>query len=114
LDARCDERGDWCLPVHGWTERSGASLERVLDSYAASTPALHLLCTDIARDGMMSGPSIELYRRLRARYHQARIQASGGVRDATDLDALRDTGVAGAIVGRALLDGAMKLAEIKA
>jgi phosphoribosylformimino-5-aminoimidazole carboxamide ribotide isomerase len=50
-----------------------------------------------------------LYRQLRARYGQLRLQASGGVRDAADLDALRETGVAGAIVGRALLDGAVAL-----
>jgi phosphoribosylformimino-5-aminoimidazole carboxamide ribotide isomerase len=112
LDTRRDKQGRWTLPVHGWTEASGASWEHVLEHYAALAPQAHVLCTDIARDGMMSGPSVDLYRDVRARFPSLRVQASGGIRGARDLAALRELGMQGAIVGRALLEGAAHLPEL--
>lgn len=110
LDTRCDDAGLWRLPVRGWTQDGGAELFALLDSYAAAG-ARHLLCTDIARDGMLSGPNVDLYKSLAIKYTGLAVQASGGIRDAGDLAAVRSAGCAGAITGKALLDGAMKLEE---
>ncbi|MHB8446463.1 MAG: 1-(5-phosphoribosyl)-5-[(5-phosphoribosylamino)methylideneamino]imidazole-4-carboxamide isomerase [Rudaea sp.] len=107
LDARCDADGIWRLPVRGWTESSGVGLLALLDRYVAA--ARHLLCTDIARDGMLGGPNVDLYKTLCARYPKLAVQASGGIRDVRDLSALRAIGCAGAITGKALLDGAMTI-----
>jgi phosphoribosylformimino-5-aminoimidazole carboxamide ribotide isomerase len=107
LDARRDSGGVWRLPVHGWTETSAVTLFDLLDFY--STGARHLLCTDIARDGMLSGPNSEWYAALAARYPALAIQASGGIRDVDDVIALRTTGCAGAITGKALLTGVLDL-----
>ena len=52
LDTRCDADGVWRLPVHGWTQGSGIEFDVLLAHYAR-TGARHLLCTDIARDGML-------------------------------------------------------------
>jgi phosphoribosylformimino-5-aminoimidazole carboxamide ribotide isomerase len=110
LDARRDADGVWRLPVRGWTQDSGVELYALLDRYIGAG-AQHLLCTDIARDGMLSGPNVDLYSSLRERYPQIALQASGGIRDTNDLATLRRIGCAGAITGKALLDGEMNLEE---
>lgn len=110
LDARQDEAGAWRLPVHGWTQVAVATLDVLLARYA-NAGLVHLLCTDIARDGMLSGPNLELYRTLCEPHPGLRVQASGGVRDAADVAAARDAGCAGAVLGKALLDGRVSLAQ---
>jgi phosphoribosylformimino-5-aminoimidazole carboxamide ribotide isomerase len=110
LDTRRDEVGAWQLPVRGWTRSSGVELFSLLDRYVEAG-ARHLLCTDIARDGTLSGPNAVLYTLLCARYPSLRVQASGGIRDTSDLTALREIGCAGAITGKALLDGALKIED---
>jgi len=109
LDTRNDGDG-WRLPVRGWTQASDAELFTLLDRYAEGG-ARHLLCTDIARDGMLGGPNVDLYTSLCRRYPMLAVQASGGMRNAVDLSLLRAAGCSGAIIGKALLDGAMTLAE---
>ena len=64
----------------------------------------HVLWTDVARDGALGGPNLALYRDAVRRHPQIHWQASGGVRDAEDLQALADTGVDAAISGKALLE----------
>jgi phosphoribosylformimino-5-aminoimidazole carboxamide ribotide isomerase len=114
LDTRADADGHWRLPVHGWTEvasnEMGADLESTLAAYAAAG-LRHLLCTDIARDGMLSGPNCDLYRKLHALAPGIAVQASGGVRDLADVRASRDAGCAGVVLGRALLEGKIDLVE---
>ena len=110
LDARRGDDGRWTLPSHGWTQASDAALEPLADFYRAAG-LRHLLCTDIARDGMLSGPNQALYRTLCARLPGVDVQASGGVRDRTDLDLLRAAGCGGAVLGKALLEGTLALPE---
>lgn len=110
LDTRRDTAGEWRLPVHGWTENATATLDDLLAHYAMAGLS-HLLCTDIARDGMLAGPNLDLYRRLCARYPSLRVQASGGIRDLADVVAAREAGCAGAVLGKALLEGKLSLAE---
>jgi phosphoribosylformimino-5-aminoimidazole carboxamide ribotide isomerase len=71
----------------------------------------HLLCTDISKDGALSGPNLALYRTLVERYPELEIQASGGVSGLRDLEQLRATGVAAAITGKALLEGCFSIEE---
>jgi len=110
LDTRADASGRWTLPVKGWTEASSAHLDELAVRYARAG-ARHLLCTDIARDGMLSGPNLDLYAHVRRIAPELAVQASGGVRDAADVSALRASGVAGAILGRSLLEGRLSVAE---
>jgi phosphoribosylformimino-5-aminoimidazole carboxamide ribotide isomerase len=107
LDVR-EVDGEWRLPVAGWTADSGARLDELLGRYA-DAGLRHLLCTDIACDGMLAGPNLGLYRRVLARAPAVAVQGSGGVRDAADVRALRDAGCAGAVLGRALLEGRLRL-----
>ena len=110
LDTRRDDGGVWRLPVHGWTEHAARDLDACLDLYR-DAGARHLLCTDIARDGMLQGPNLDLYRAILARGDGFALQASGGVRDVADVAAARDAGCAGAVLGKALLEGRMTVAQ---
>ncbi len=109
LDARFTD-GLWRLPSAGWTTAENASLDELAPRYAAAG-ARHVLCTDIACDGMLGGPNLELYRHLRALAPDLAVQASGGVRHGDDVRALRAVGAAAAILGRSLLDGTLTLPD---
>jgi phosphoribosylformimino-5-aminoimidazole carboxamide ribotide isomerase len=110
LDTRRDDAERWTLPVRGWTSASALTLDELAPRYAAAG-ARHVLCTDIACDGMLAGPNLDLYEYIGRIAPTLAIQASGGVRDAQDLRALRTLGLAGAVLGRTLLEGRMTLAE---
>ena len=108
LDARRDAGGAWRLPTEGWTADSGLELDALLQRYA-DHGLRHLLCTDIDRDGMLSGPNLELYQRILLLCPDIQLQASGGVRDIADIGAAQAVGCAGAVLGKALLDGCFSL-----
>ncbi|KAF1717626.1 1-(5-phosphoribosyl)-5-[(5-phosphoribosylamino)methylideneamino]imidazole-4-carboxamide isomerase [Pseudoxanthomonas yeongjuensis] len=110
LDSRQDEAGRWRLPVHGWTETAASTLDELAVRYA-DAGLEHLLSTDIARDGMLSGPNGDLYAHLRAIAPGLQVQASGGVRDVADVAAAKAQGCAGIVLGRALLEGKLELEE---
>jgi phosphoribosylformimino-5-aminoimidazole carboxamide ribotide isomerase len=112
LDVRLDQGGTPVLTTQGWTEDSGVSLWECLDAYAGAG-ARHVLCTDVSRDGAMTGPNFQLYVEILNRYPALQLQASGGVRDIEDLELLRELGVPAAITGRALLDGQITAEEIE-
>lgn len=109
LDARQASDGRWLLPTAGWTRDSGVELEPLLRQYM-DAGLRHLLCTDIAKDGMLAGPNLGLYRQLHAIAPDVLLQASGGIRDVADVRAARDAGCAAAVLGKALLDGRLDLA----
>ncbi|HVM08040.1 MAG TPA: 1-(5-phosphoribosyl)-5-[(5-phosphoribosylamino)methylideneamino]imidazole-4-carboxamide isomerase [Acidimicrobiales bacterium] len=97
------------LRTHGWEERGGVE---ILD--AARWPEFvgtgAFVVTDIARDGMLQGPDLEGYARL-VSLTDTPVVASGGVGTLDDLRALRDVGVAGVIVGKALYEGRFTVEE---
>jgi len=110
LDARQDDSEVWRLPVHGWTETAAATLDEMAVRFA-SDGLKHLLSTDIARDGMLSGPNSDLYAYLQCIAPTLQVQASGGVRDLADVVAAKSQGCAGIVLGRALLEGKLDLGE---
>jgi phosphoribosylformimino-5-aminoimidazole carboxamide ribotide isomerase len=112
FDVRLDEAGTpWCK-TRGWTEDAGLSLWDAIGTYGAAG-LRHVLCTDVARDGAMTGPNFELYAECARRFPTIALQASGGIRDLADVEALRATGATGAIIGKALLDGRITDEEIR-
>ncbi|KRG63864.1 1-(5-phosphoribosyl)-5-[(5-phosphoribosylamino)methylideneamino] imidazole-4-carboxamide isomerase [Stenotrophomonas humi] len=110
LDTRQGDDGVWRLPVHGWTETADVTLDELARRYAHAGMK-HLLCTDISRDGMLSGPNIDLYAHLSGLLPGVAVQASGGVRDVADVRASKTAGCGGAVLGKALLEGHLKLDE---
>ncbi|MBZ0087724.1 MAG: 1-(5-phosphoribosyl)-5-[(5-phosphoribosylamino)methylideneamino]imidazole-4-carboxamide isomerase [Thermomonas sp.] len=113
LDTRQAADGQWRLPVHGWTETSTHTLDVLLPRYAQAG-LRHLLCTDIARDGMLAGVNLGLYRHLCAEYPCLQVQASGGVRGIADVIGARAAGCASVVLGKALLDGHLSLKDVLA
>ena len=111
LDVKVGSDGTPMLTTHGWTEDAGLTLWECIDSYAGAG-VVHVLCTDVSRDGAMAGPNIDLYVEILRRYPDLQLQASGGVRDIDDLQQLRSQGLPAAISGRALLDGEITAAEV--
>jgi phosphoribosylformimino-5-aminoimidazole carboxamide ribotide isomerase len=111
LDVTLDETGTPQVATHGWTRPGNITLWQCIDTYL-DVGLQHVLCTDISRDGAMTGPNIELYAQLIGKYPQIQLQASGGVRDINDLKALDRIGVPAAISGRALLDGKIESTEL--
>ncbi len=110
LDTRQDEQGAWRLPVHGWTETAALTLDELAVRFAKAGMR-HLLCTDIARDGMLSGPNMSLYAHLRTLVPQVEVQVSGGARNAADVAQAKAAGCGGIVLGKALLEGHLSLAE---
>ncbi len=108
LDTR-QQDGRWTLPVSGWTEAAGMFLDDLAPRYERAG-ACSLLCTDIDRDGMLSGPNLDLYTHLAQIAPTLAVQASGGVRDLGDVRALQGRAAA-VILGRSLLEGRLDLAE---
>jgi phosphoribosylformimino-5-aminoimidazole carboxamide ribotide isomerase len=70
-----------------------------------------ILCTDIARDGMLSGTNVALYQAIQARYPNLIIQASGGVSSVEDLRQLNEAGVPEVIIGKALYENRFTLQD---
>ena len=82
----------------------------VLDAYE-TCGLKHILCTDVGRDGMLTGSNHALYVALQARYPALEVLASGGVSGLEDLQGLAKLGLAGAIVGKAIYEGRVDLAD---
>jgi phosphoribosylformimino-5-aminoimidazole carboxamide ribotide isomerase len=99
--------GTYMIAVSGWQEESTLSLDMFLQSYV-DAGLVHVLCTDISRDGTMGGCNTDLYTDLVARYPGLQVQASGGVSSLDDIKALKSSGV---IIGKALYEGAFTLKE---
>jgi phosphoribosylformimino-5-aminoimidazole carboxamide ribotide isomerase len=113
FDVRLGEDRVPRVATHGWREQSDLSLWDAVERFA-STGLRHVLCTDVERDGALGGPNVALYREAVRRYPEIQWQASGGVRDLSDLAALCDVEVAAAISGKALLDDLIPIEELQA
>jgi phosphoribosylformimino-5-aminoimidazole carboxamide ribotide isomerase len=98
--------------THGWRTQNPLSLWDAVEQYA-SIGARHVLCTDVDRDGALTGPNLALYREALRRYPAIAWQASGGIRNVADLEALRSVGVSAAISGRALLEERIEHEELQ-
>lgn len=110
LDVRIDAKGNKFVAIHGWQEDSTQTLEQVIDDYLPYG-LKHVLCTDISKDGTLTGANIQLYQAISKKYPQIAFQASGGIGQLEDVKALENSGVTGVIVGRALLEGKFTVQE---
>ncbi len=112
LDVRIDSSGAPLLTTHGWQQTSDTVLWNAIEQYA-TCGLTHVLCTDISRDGALSGPNLELYADAVRRFPHIQWQASGGVASGTDLRALSEVGVAAVISGKAMLENKISPQELR-
>jgi phosphoribosylformimino-5-aminoimidazole carboxamide ribotide isomerase len=112
FDVRIDAGGTPRLATHGWGTQTESSLWDAVADYLPHG-ALHVLCTDVARDGALSGPNLGLYAAAVRRFPAIQWQASGGVSTGADLCELAMTGAAAVISGRALLEERIPAEELE-
>ncbi|ASQ46130.1 1-(5-phosphoribosyl)-5-[(5-phosphoribosylamino)methylideneamino]imidazole-4-carboxamide isomerase [Legionella clemsonensis] len=96
--------------IHGWQTTTTNNLWQIVSNYQL-LGVREILCTDIAQDGMMTGPNFKLYEEAVKRFPTISWQASGGIRHANDLKDLEALGVSAAILGRMLYDTDFNLAN---
>lgn len=99
------------IAVSGWTETTDIWVYDFIQQYLENG-IRQLFCTDVAKDGLLQGPSIELYKNIIQKFPALYFIASGGVSSLNDLDELRNIGCKGAIVGKAIYEGRIQLAEL--
>lgn len=99
---------DNIVAIRGWKELSALTLDELLTK-AEAADVLDVTVTDISKDGLLQGPSTALYARIAKAFPGLRITASGGVSSVEDLRCLKETGVWGAILGKAYYTGAVTI-----
>jgi len=102
---------DGKISINAWQEDTPLGIFEFVQGYMDSG-ITRLICTDIARDGMLSGTSLELYRSLKDRFPTLAIIASGGVAGFTDIRELEEAGIDGVIFGKAFYEGNITSKEI--
>ena len=99
------------IAVSGWTETTNVWVYDFIQQYIQHG-IKQIFCTDVAKDGLLEGPSTTLYKSIIEKFPQLYFIASGGVSSLHDLDELQNIGCKGAIVGKAIYEGRIKLAEL--
>ena len=106
-----ESRGTPYVVIDGWRKKTPIGLWSMLKVYK-DTKLKHCLCTDVRRDGALSGPSFSLYNEIMRQAPQLNIQASGGITTYDDIEQLKLSGVHGLIIGKALYEGYFDLPRI--
>ncbi|MCE5174000.1 MAG: 1-(5-phosphoribosyl)-5-[(5-phosphoribosylamino)methylideneamino]imidazole-4-carboxamide isomerase [Bacteroidales bacterium] len=100
------------IAVTGWTEDTGLSLLPFLKDYTGKG-IRKVICTDISKDGMLQGPSTELYKKILTAFPDMYLVASGGVGSVADLEVLDQAGLPAVIFGKALYEGQIALKDLR-
>lgn len=102
---------DGNIAVSGWLETSNLHWETFMADYYKNG-VRQFLCTDISRDGMLNGPSIDLYKEIMLRFPDCYLIASGGVSGKQDLVDLEEASIPAVVLGKAIYEGRITLNEI--
>ena len=100
------------IAVGGWLETTNVSIYDFFEENLKEG-IVNVFCTDISKDGLLQGPSIDLYKNILSKFPSLNLTASGGVSDINDLFELQKIGCQGAIVGKAIYEGRISLSELK-
>jgi phosphoribosylformimino-5-aminoimidazole carboxamide ribotide isomerase len=106
-----DFKGEY-IAVSAWTEQSDQTLTGFVAAYLGAG-ATTFICTDVSRDGQLQGPATDTYAALRLQFPAAQFVASGGVTTVADVAVMRDLGMSGAIIGKAIYEGTITEAELR-
>ena len=99
------------IKIGGWLEDSGMEIFAFIGKMLG-LGATNIFCTDISKDGVMEGPSIELYKKIIEQYPEINLIASGGVSNMDDVLELKSIGCSGAIIGKAIYEGNILLPQL--
>ena len=103
---------DGKVSVNGWQEDLGVTIEQLIDG---SVPhgLSQVICTDITKDGMLEGPSFELYTNLQSHYPNVDFTVSGGISSMADIERLSELQLRKVIVGKAIYENRITLKQIE-
>lgn len=110
LGADADRDGK--VAVNGWEEKSDFTVEKLIDLFIPDG-LTQVITTDISCDGMLKGPSFELYKRLMGEYPAIVFTASGGISSIADIEQLEADGMPRVIVGKAIYENRISLRELE-
>ena len=99
------------ISINGWKEDSSEDLLPFLKKYV-DAGVKNVLCTEISKDGTLTGPAIELYQSMMAAYPELHLIASGGVSSIDDIKALEAAGIPAVVFGKAIYEGKINLNEL--
>jgi phosphoribosylformimino-5-aminoimidazole carboxamide ribotide isomerase len=100
------------VALSGWLEESDEDLIPFIQSYQVKG-IQHVICTDIAKDGMLEGPSFDLYAKILAEAKGIKLIASGGISTFDELPKLAELGCEGTIIGKAIYEGRITLKQLE-
>ena len=104
---------DGQIKISGWLEDGGIDIFDFVGRLI-SLGVTNIFCTDISRDGMMKGPSIDLYQNIVLQHPEINLIASGGVSNLADVKQLKQIGCSGAIIGKAIYENLITLQDLSA
>ena len=99
------------VSINGWKEDSSEDLLPFLKKYV-DAGVKNVLCTEISKDGTLTGPAIELYQSMMTAYPELHLIASGGVSSIDDIKALEAAGIPAVVFGKAIYEGKINLNEL--
>ncbi len=100
------------VSVNGWQEDLAVTIEELIDEFMPMGLS-QVVCTDITRDGMLQGPSDELYVKLQSSYPSVDFTVSGGIGSMADIERLNEKGLRKVIVGKAIYENRITLKDIE-
>lgn len=100
------------IAISGWEEESEQELMPFLQKYK-DKGVLYTICTDISKDGMLSGPSFNLYKKILKQVPEIKLIASGGISKFSELPLLSELGCEGAIIGKAIYENKISLKQLE-
>ncbi|MEM6514661.1 MAG: 1-(5-phosphoribosyl)-5-[(5-phosphoribosylamino)methylideneamino]imidazole-4-carboxamide isomerase [Bacteroidota bacterium] len=113
LGADCIPNADGAkIAINGWQEESDLNVFPFIKKYVEKG-VQYVICTDISKDGMLKGPSFDLYSEILKENKNLNLIASGGITNIDDLNKLEDLGCEGAIIGKALYEGNILLRDLE-
>lgn len=100
------------IAINGWAEQTKISVFDFI-KINSERGVKNIFCTDIAKDGMMEGPSVSLYKKIKKQFSSINLIASGGISSLDDIEAVRQVECSGVIIGKAIYEGKISLEELK-
>ena len=100
------------VAINGWLEQSELTIDTLIERFRPYG-LREVICTDITKDGMLQGPTFDLYSRLQGDYPEQDIIVSGGISSIDDIYRLDEMGLRHVIVGKAIYEGKIELKEIE-
>ena len=103
---------DGRVAINGWLKKSEQTIDALIDRFIPHGLS-EVICTDISKDGMLQGPTFDLYARLQAKYPEQDIIVSGGISKMDDIQRLDEMHLRHVIVGKAIYEGRITLEELR-